>query len=165
MCMFNCNAFFIFYFKIFTYIVIIIVLFLSVCIHNSAFLAAMVAFLIIIIIIIIWGANHPYSQLCKRWIAKDAATMCSRSRYARGPLAANHINPLWPRSTAKIKSVWFFPREENRMVWKTLVAQQRTNAQLNSHNGPGRESKQGSPWWEASTLRTSQPCHPLLINQ
>ena len=34
--------------------------------------------------------------------------------------------------------------EENRMVWKTLVAQQRTNAQLNSHiHGPDRESNRG----------------------
>ena len=40
---------------------------------------------------------------------KDAATACSRSRHARAPLAASHINPLWPRSTAKIESVWFFP--------------------------------------------------------
>ena len=30
----------------------------------------------------------------------------------------------------------FFPREENRTVWKTLIAQQRTNVQLNSHMAP-----------------------------
>ena len=30
----------------------------------------------------------------KSLIAKDAATTCSRSRLARAPLAASHINPL-----------------------------------------------------------------------
>ena len=37
-----------------------------------------------------------------------------------------------PRS----KVFYFFLREENQIVWKTLVAQQRTNAQLNSHMAP-----------------------------
>ena len=87
---------------------------------------------VIIMIIIIWRADHPYSQLTAE-LRRTRLKTCSRSRHARAPLAASHINPLWPRSTAKIKSVWFFQREENRMVWKTLVAQQRTNAQVNSH--------------------------------
>ena len=78
-----------------------------------------------------------------------------------GPLAASHINPLWPRSTAKTESVWFFQREENLKVWKTLKAQQRNNAQLNSHIWPWQRIETGSPWWEVSALRTSQPCHKI----
>ena len=36
----------------------------------------------------------------------------------------------------RLKVFDFCLREENRVVWITLVAQQRTNAQLNSHMAP-----------------------------
>ena len=44
----------------------------------------------------------------------------------------------------------FFLREENWIVWQTLVAQQRTNAQLNTV-------------WPRPGIEPSQPCHPILI--
>ena len=79
-----------------------------------------------------FGANHPYSQL---W-AELRRTRLQRVR------EAGMQGRLWLPATSthydhgaqpKIESIWFFTREENRMVWKTFVAQQRTNAQLNSH--------------------------------
>ena len=80
-----------------------------------------------IIIIIIWDAYYPYSQLR----AELQRTRLQRVR------EAGMQGRLWLPGTSthydhgaqpEIESVWFFPREENWMVWKTLVAQQRTNA-------------------------------------
>ena len=55
--------------------------------------------------------------------------MSSRSRHARVPSAASHINPLLPQSTAKIESACFFLREDNQMVWNNprgTIENQRT---------------------------------------
>ena len=43
--------------------------------------------------LIIWQADHPYSQL--------RAELQLQRRHARAPLAASHINPLWPPSIAR----------------------------------------------------------------
>ena len=83
------------------------------------------------LLIIIWGANQPSSQL-RAELRRTRLQRVWQAGMQGCLLAASHIKPLWPQSTAKVESLWFFPREENRIVWKTLVAQQRTNAQLNS---------------------------------
>ena len=88
--------------------------------------------------------------------------MCPRSWHARVALAASHINPSTEDSQIS-KEFDFFPREENQIVWETLVTQQRTNAQLNSHMAPAGSRTRGhlgerrAPYAQANHATHSQP--------
>ena len=86
-------------------------------------------------VIIIWGANHPYSQLraeLRRTRLQRVREAGMQGRIQLPATSTHYDHGAQPRS----KVFDFFLREENRIVWKTLVAQQRTNAQLNSHMAP-----------------------------
>ena len=63
-------------------------------------------------LIIIWGANHP-----KSWVVFE-------KQACKGVLAGSHINPLWPRSTAKDQKFFIFP-EGGKPGWS------------------------GKPWWHS----------------
>ena len=56
------------------------------------------------------------------------------------------------KAQPEIKSVWFFPREENPL-WHS-----REPTHNSTHTWPWPGLEPGSPWWEVSALRTSQPC-------
>ena len=96
------------------------------------------------IIIIIWRANHPSSQLHVRselWRTRLHVREAGMQGVA---LAASHINPLRPRSTAKDRKCLMFPeggKPDGLENPRGTAAENKRTTQLTY--GPGRESNQG----------------------
>ena len=85
--------------------------------------------------IIIWGANHPYLQL-RAELRRTRLQVFEKLAF-KGAFGCQPHQPIVTTEHSQRSKVFdCFLREENRMVWKTLVAQQRINAQLNSNLAP-----------------------------
>ena len=111
--------------------------------------------------IIIWGANHPCSQLraeLRRTRLKRVREAGMQGRIQLPATSTHYDHGAQPRS----KVFDFFLREENRIVWKPSW-HSREPTHNSTHIWPDRESNRGSPWWEASALHTSQPCHLKIV--
>ena len=67
--------------------------------------------------------------------------MCSRSRHNRAPLAASHIDLLWPWSTARDQECLIFPKGGKPESLET--AENHYTTKLTYMYGPGRASNQG----------------------
>ena len=88
--------------------------------------------ILVIIIIIIWGANRPYSQL--ELNCEGRGFNVFEKQACKGAFSSQPHQPIV--ITKHSQDRFFFLREDNRIIWNTLVAQQRTVAQLNSHMAP-----------------------------
>jgi hypothetical protein len=95
-----------------------------------------------IIIIIIWGANQPYSQL-RAELRRTRLHVFEKLAF-KGAFGCQPHQPIMTTKHSQRSKVFDL---------KTLVAQQRT-----THIWPCPGIEPGSPWWEASALRTSQLC-------
>ena len=92
--------------------------------------------------LIIWGANHPYSQLraeLRRTRLQRVREAGMQGRIQLPATSTHYDHGAQPRSKVFIFFLW----EENRIVWKTLVAQQRTNANSTHILWPRPESNRG----------------------
>ena len=109
------------------------------------------------------GAYHPYSQLraeLRRTLLQRVREAGMQGRIQLPATPTHYDHGAQPR----LKVFDFFLREENRIVWKTLVAQQRTNAQLNSHMAPtGNQTRVTLVRGERFTHKPTVPHIPFKV--
>ena len=115
--------------------------------------------IIIIIIIIIWGANHPYPQL----LAELRRTRLHRFREAglQGRFCCQPHQPLMTTEHSQRSKVFDFSWGRKTGWSGKPLWHSREPTHNSTHIWPWPGTEPESPWWEASALLTSQPCHPL----